>query len=719
MEIKQIKDVDVESTDQLESIDFSFDESSMALMFKSFTDSLYSDKLGSIVREITSNAIDANVAAGVDNPVDIVLKDSVFSGQLELSIIDYGTGMSPDLIKDTYSKYFASTKRTTNEQIGGWGIGAKTPLSYAKSFNLTTNYEGIKYKYLVSRGEVAPEILLIGTSETTDVGSSVVIAIDHLDRYALQDAIINQLAYFDNINYHGFDSDNITNDYRIHYYNSFLIREEYTSSLEVALGKVRYPLNFVSLGVDDWTTFYKEIGLSELVRTTYSHYGLEPIPLALRFDVGDLDVTLSRESLEYTPKTKQAILQKIRQMAAELKTLLESQVSDVNSLEEVFDYLKTTPVTRSTNGTYLKLENGNHHSLSSINPSFGKVTFIGEKAPGTPYTTKDLGGLSDYIQYHACQVVNGKVLRNRKNTQIYFNNTDKMLETIESAYYLPSSLADKKAMYILNKGNGYDVNSGKINYFKKKGNAQGIPYDLFSAVQDHFIGKMMSISDIVIDKEWNAGYRGNSPKKKTGIRVYSHSLYQYTTVTLASLYNQFFIYGTSDHSDVLGKIARNSNLTVYSVPESYLYEVHQIPSGVYVEDFNDRFQKSLIRSLWMYIVGDFIYAGHNYHYLRDCSSHYRNLESALKEFARFNGTEHVLHKHILHYVEQNSIILEERPKLEIIESIPDITFTYNGIYYSVKDTVKIILSLRKQFDERFIPSISNVSKFLISNSKDE
>ena len=89
MEIQKITDAEVESSDVLESLDFKFNEDAMSLMFKSFTDSLYSNKIGSIVREIVSNAADANQENNSVKPVEIHL-ETLITDSLELTVKDYG-----------------------------------------------------------------------------------------------------------------------------------------------------------------------------------------------------------------------------------------------------------------------------------------------------------------------------------------------------------------------------------------------------------------------------------------------------------------------------------------------------------------------------------------------------------------------------------------------------------------------------------------------------
>ena len=361
MELNQIIDVETESINIDHSIDFSFDDASMALMFKSFTDSLYSNKIGSIVREITSNAIDANALSNSEIPVKITItsSDPLLDTKGKISFKDYGPGISPDLMKDTYSKYFASTKRNTNEQIGGWGIGAKTPLSYTNNFLLFTNFDGIEYTYLISRGEVAPQINLINQIPSTNVGTEVVIEfIKHYDESEFVKELTNQLKYFDNIDYENCE---ISNDYKLYHYENFVIRRQNDSvyrkdKLEISLGKVCYPLNMPSsdtlksyldkVDFDENSIYYKIV-----TKEGYSlNNNLEKFPAALKFEIGDLDVTLSRESLEYTEKTQIAILNKLHKFIEECDKIR-------NTNKDTIDDFDTLLEVDSTTKNYLRLPN--------------------------------------------------------------------------------------------------------------------------------------------------------------------------------------------------------------------------------------------------------------------------------------------------------------------------------------------------------------------------
>jgi hypothetical protein len=83
-----------------------------------FSTGIYQDGYGSIVRELTSNMIDAYRACGKDimaDPAVIKLeKDSI-------SFIDKGIGMSPEIFDTVYCNMLESTSELREDAIGSFG----------------------------------------------------------------------------------------------------------------------------------------------------------------------------------------------------------------------------------------------------------------------------------------------------------------------------------------------------------------------------------------------------------------------------------------------------------------------------------------------------------------------------------------------------------------------------------------------------------------------
>ena len=104
------------------SIDFGIDKENIGVLFRGFSDTLYSNKIGSIVRELTSNCFDSHREAKVKDDVIIILQnaDPLTGKNGKICFKDVGVGLSPKRIEDIYSKYFSSTKRENNNVIRGF-----------------------------------------------------------------------------------------------------------------------------------------------------------------------------------------------------------------------------------------------------------------------------------------------------------------------------------------------------------------------------------------------------------------------------------------------------------------------------------------------------------------------------------------------------------------------------------------------------------------------
>lgn len=320
MIIKQKEDHYQQVGHTIESAEMLIDEQGLEFVFKAFSDTLYSDKIGSIVREITTNAYDSHQEAGVDEPVMIHLKEPRYgesdSGQIIFE--DVGTGISPDRMNNIFRKYFSSTKRETNNEIGGFGIGSKTPLSYVKAFTLITRFEGVEYTYIINRGDKTPIVDLVGKQSTDERnGTQVVINISSYPDYdRFKKAIRTQLKFFDNviINHNNFTE---FNKQKIIKGKHFVVREGDTESNSgICLGKVHYPLNFGLVGL--------------------YHYNYHT-PIALYFNVGEIDVTLNREQIDYNTETIAKIKEKIELVQKELSILYKQQ--DIQ-YDDLLEYIK-------------------------------------------------------------------------------------------------------------------------------------------------------------------------------------------------------------------------------------------------------------------------------------------------------------------------------------------------------------------------------------------
>jgi hypothetical protein len=113
MKIKQNTVEDIAVGVQNESYFAGIDPANYAKVFMMISESLYTNPIGSFIREIVSNAIDANTTANVDKPVIINLfKEDLIN---YLTVKDEGVGMSDEEMKSVYMSIFKSNTSSGNQ----------------------------------------------------------------------------------------------------------------------------------------------------------------------------------------------------------------------------------------------------------------------------------------------------------------------------------------------------------------------------------------------------------------------------------------------------------------------------------------------------------------------------------------------------------------------------------------------------------------------------
>ena len=98
---------------------------------------LYSNPIQTLVQEYICNARDAMREANTWGKTPLVIGVPNAVNPL-FTVRDFGLGLTPDRVEKVFVLYGASTKRDSNNQTGGFGIGAKSAWSYTDSFTVTT-----------------------------------------------------------------------------------------------------------------------------------------------------------------------------------------------------------------------------------------------------------------------------------------------------------------------------------------------------------------------------------------------------------------------------------------------------------------------------------------------------------------------------------------------------------------------------------------------------
>jgi len=334
MILEKQKEANVLNEGQIqESIGMSLDLDSAQILMQMLSKNLYSDDIGSAIRECTSNALDSHRRAGVDTPIIVSMKAASYNNY-EFCVEDFGIGLDADDVRDIISKYGKSTKRNSATELGMMGLGFKAPLAYSSSFYFVCRKEGMERKYMMYEGEDTNTIDLLYEKETEEPnGVKIIIPVKYGDKYQFMNKIKEQLCYFESVYFDVPEDSSITNDFIISRHEHFQFSEMSTDRhLHICLDNVYYPLDFEKLGMPRFD-----------------------FPLALRFSLSDgLYPTPNRESLRYTQEAKKVITDKLTQVADYFITKYNESIADDNDIKAMISYCEG-------NGNYITMANGSKY----------------------------------------------------------------------------------------------------------------------------------------------------------------------------------------------------------------------------------------------------------------------------------------------------------------------------------------------------------------------
>ncbi|NDB61547.1 hypothetical protein EB001_24370, partial [bacterium] len=323
-------------------------------MFKILSDSLYSDKVMAVIRELSTNAYDSHISAGNKNPFKVILPTSA---NPSFTVRDYGTGLSQSDMENLYTTYGASNKNDSNDFVGCLGLGSKSPFAYTKSFTTSSYFNGTKYTYIAAIDDSGvPTLNLFNTCETDEAnGLEISFAVKNHDFSEFTNKAIRIFHYFrmkpiiegglgNNLQDHKYSNTNIVisgNGWRVcrlnndtqYYPNNY---HRIDSGVVAIMGNIAYPVQtaqiigqekedqpdhiakwnraFQKADIDSWKSFVTEIINSGLY-------------LELDFTIGELEMDVSREGLQYTKSVIKSLRQKTQEIYLEMKDEFSKKIS--------------------------------------------------------------------------------------------------------------------------------------------------------------------------------------------------------------------------------------------------------------------------------------------------------------------------------------------------------------------------------------------------------
>ena len=279
-----------------------------AKAFKILSAGIYSDPISAPIRELSANAWDAHVEVGNKEPFIVHLPNSL---EPHFAVRDFGPGMSESKILTLYVTYFDSDKTGTNDLIGGLGLGSKSPFCYTDSFTVTSYQKGKKLIFTAFLENGIPSIAKLGEESTNEKdGLEVCFSVQPKDMFTFADRARQIFNLFKNRptikGVPGFVLE--TPEYTLHG-KGWRIRKSSLKNSLVIMGNIGYRIDTRSL--------YSKLNAGESA--------LLNCCVEIDFNIGDLEITASREDLQYDEKTIDLLKKRLSEIIIEMEKVVQEK----------------------------------------------------------------------------------------------------------------------------------------------------------------------------------------------------------------------------------------------------------------------------------------------------------------------------------------------------------------------------------------------------------
>jgi len=359
---------------------------------------MYADPIGSVLREYMANARDEHRKFGVAQPFEVTFPTQF---QPELRIRDFAGGLEKEGILHFFGKFGASDKRKVKNLVGHYGLGCKSGHAYGDSYTVTGYKDGrfCIVNFYIDQSEVG-KYAVLGEGET-DEPNGVLVTIPVLTQdisrfvnkglaamtYFKQKPVIKGLSYTPS-----FDEKKaviVGDDWR---FNG-------SGSPVVVMGEIGYPIPVDSMGeIPAWER--------KLLRNDIEIY----------VEIGEVEVTSSRESLQMSPKTIAAI-------RARLASMREKMVAQTQA---AFAACKTLLEAKMLYGTLITSGNG---FGGIVKESGARIEFQGKELENSYISFPELSrhAVVTYMRGRLSKVhqSRGKTLRVERGIVLYYDDTNR------------------------------------------------------------------------------------------------------------------------------------------------------------------------------------------------------------------------------------------------------------------------------------------------------
>lgn len=300
-------------------------------------DQLYSNKEQAVIREYSTNAVDAHVEAGIgDRPIEVTIPNPL---NLNFKVRDFGPSLSDEEIHNVYAFYGESSKRNTNEQTGMLGIGSKSAFAYGDNFVINSYIDGTKHIYnaYIDPTQVG-QISKLGTEPTSEEnGLEIVVPVKREDVDTFREEAYSLFEHFKvmpiikGVEAFEYEAREVLFEGDDWKWNKREDSRWGTGNPIAVMGNIGYPFDL------------RDLNLNSEVRDDLED--LVTRNLVLNFNIGDLEISASREKLQFTEYTRKNITQRLVKVSQEIGQEVQKQFAACDSkfaahclYGEIFDY---------------------------------------------------------------------------------------------------------------------------------------------------------------------------------------------------------------------------------------------------------------------------------------------------------------------------------------------------------------------------------------------
>ena len=532
--------VTIERSGDFDENTFGIDTEDVSLILEIIRNKLYSNKLGSFIREISSNAYDAMVELAINtggSELDVRNKCIDYTlptdnNNSTFTIRDYGTGMSDDKIRNIYTKVGKSTRSVSNKFVGMMGIGRLVGFCVTDSFNVTSYLDGTRTEYLCYIDETkCGKIATLSQSDTTEP-NGIAISIN-VPREMWRDLCYELSRFIYGVDDVQFNVTNI-NDINIPYVHN--PSESFNSPVKYFEGT-----NWVCYNSKDLSFSYIKMGIVKYP-IDCNHKFLKYNHIVFNVPIGSITINASREAVEYTKETTAFINQLVDSTYNEAYQIIQDNINKCNDLLSVASYYKSVcKIIDCDSNINIKYTDPNTKLTVTVPRLFDHFYTISKYTPIIPSTAvPDGNGYLDPEIVGERDPVTGK---------LKYREIEQGKQHFEACMYLISSDHRRTNEYGSMKFNWENISNSYYNItnqndLKKAPDikrvrtiAPGIYYAFTELGLNHFI-QVFGFNPTFYMKKWEDVIPTEPTKKIKTTRAYESVIFKYSAATNSVLYTE-------------------------------------------------------------------------------------------------------------------------------------------------------------------------------------